>query len=82
MHHTQKTKMRKTSQTNEDDERTATGDTTTQFKLIPLSSGGSNEVGTSNSCVEDAVLELKVKTEARSIGRERVREALVGMRKQ
>ena len=44
---------------NEENERTPTGDTTMQFKWIPQTSVGSNEVGTSNTSVEDAALALE-----------------------
>ena len=70
----------------EENERTPTGDTTVQFKWIPQTSVGSNEVGTSNSSVEDAALELerlKWRLEAfEEREREREREALDGMREQ
>ena len=52
-------KTRKTSQMNENDEETPTGDTTTQFKWIPLRSVGKAEVGTNNSNVENAGAELE-----------------------
>ena len=52
-------KMRKTSQMNENDEGTSTGDTTMQFKWNPQRSVGSAEVGTNNSDVENAGAELK-----------------------
>ena len=52
-------KTRKTSQMNENEEETPTGDTTTQFKWIPLRSVGSAEVGTNNSSVENAGAELE-----------------------
>ena len=44
---------------NEDEEGTPIGDTPTQFKWIPQKPVGSAEVGTSNSNVEDAGVELE-----------------------
>ena len=52
-------KKTKTLQMNEDDEGTPIGDRTTQFKWIPQKSVGSAEVGTSNSNLKDAGVELE-----------------------